>query len=247
VLFVATAAGVLIFIALVVWLFSRSGRNAAPDPALATAQVSAPQSAILKDPSDSDVIVTLKKGDSVNVIRPPRSRSQEWTEVQYVAGPKVSPPGVIHTADLGGWSSTKPDIALGLVQIYAPGPDASEAQMRQYAASLSEFITKFSGTPQQADARAELDRINAALGRTAAPPASSRTRPLSNATPAAPRREAVLDVDAELKRAEQAWERGDYGLAERVLKRILQQKPELSSARIMLERVEKAKLLEGGR
>ena len=104
---------------------------------MGTAQVAAAQAALRQAPSDSsDLVVTLKKGDTVNVIRPPRSRSQEWTEVQYVAGKTVSPAGAMHTADLTNWSSAKPDIALYFIEMYAPGPDAGETELRQYAQNL---------------------------------------------------------------------------------------------------------------
>jgi eukaryotic-like serine/threonine-protein kinase len=253
VIIVAAAGGALILIAVMVWLIARGGGSVAPAPALATARVAAAQTDIRRDPSDSaDVVATLKKGDPVNVIRPPRSRSQEWTEVQYVAGKTVSRAGAMHTADLDHWSSTKPDIALYLVEMYAPGPGAGDAELREYAQKLSTFLKQFSGTPQQAEARAELDKINAALDRTAAPPPPpTRTKPLSAPSSAAPapppKSEPAFNADDELKRAAQAWEKGDYDQAERILKHILQQRPDLASARIMLQRVQRAKLLEGAR
>jgi hypothetical protein len=182
------------------------------------------------------VLITLKKGDTVNVIRPPHSRSQEWTEVQFVAGKTVSPPGAMHTADLGDWSSAKPDVALYFVQMYAPGPGAGEAEMRQYAQNLSAFIQHFSGSSQQNDAQAELDKTNAAIARMSAPTAAA-------AQPAT----APLDPEKELKRAEAAWEDGDYDQAERTLRRVLQQKPDFAAARTLLNKVRKAKQVESQR
>ena len=46
-----------------------------------------------------------------------------------------------------------------------PGPDAGDSEIRQYAQNLSAFIKQFSGTPQQAEARAELQRITSATKR----------------------------------------------------------------------------------
>ena len=253
VLLVALAALALILIAIGVWLFLRSGgSSAAPVAALATARVASAQADIRESPADSaDILVTLKKGDPVNVIRPPHSRSQQWTEVQYVSGKTVSPAGAIHTADLDGWSSTRPDVALSLVEMYSPGPGAAEEDLRQYAGKLSAFLQQFGGTPQQAEARAELDKTNAALAAGAASPEpAARNLPPSvpsKAAPAPPKSAPALNPDAELKRAEQAWEKGDYDRAEKVLKRLLQQRPDLAAASIMLQRVQKAKQLEGTR
>jgi uncharacterized protein YgiM (DUF1202 family) len=165
VLIVAGVAAALIVIALLFLIFSRGG-NAALSPSVGTAQVAAAQAPLRQAPSDSaDLLVTLKKGETVNVIRPPRSRSQEWTEVQYASGKTVTAAGAMHTADLTSWSSTKPDTALYFIQMYAPGPDAGETELRQYAQNLSSFIQHFSGTPQQAEAKAELDKVDAALAR----------------------------------------------------------------------------------
>ena len=109
--------------------------------------------------------MNLRKGDKVNVIHPPRSRSQEWTEVQYVLGNRVYRTGVIKTSDLTGWSSFRPDIAFDLLKEYAPEEDADETQLREYAQELSSFIQQFPDARQATEARAELDRSTAALGR----------------------------------------------------------------------------------
>jgi hypothetical protein len=238
ILIVAGVAGLVILIAVIVWAMSRGGKVAVV-PNAGTARVAAAQAPLREKPSDSaDVVVTLKKGDSVNVIRPPRSRSQEWTEVQYVAGKTTSAPGAMHTTDLTSWSSSKPDVALYFIQMYAPGPGAGEQELRQYAQNLSSFVQHFNGTPQQNEAKAELDRINATLGRLQAPdPGKTAAAP----KPAAP----PFDAENELNRAEKAWENGDYKQAERTLRRILQQKPDFPAARMLLDKVEKAKQLEG--
>jgi len=238
ILIVAGAGLAIILIVVVTWLLNRGG-SVAVVPAAGTAQIGAEQALVRQSPSDSaDIVVTLKKGDTVNVIRPPRSRSQEWTEVQYVAGKTPSAAGAIHTADLTNWSSSKPDIALYFIEMYAPGPGAGEAELRQYAQNLSAFIQHFSGSPQQNDAKAELDKTNAALAQF--------TTAGKGAAPAKPAA-APFDSEAELKRAEKAWENGDYDSAERLLRRILQQKPDFPAARMLLDKVQKAKQLEGTR
>jgi hypothetical protein len=231
----------LILIVVVIWAATRGGSKVAVVPAAGTALVAAAQAPLRQEPADSaDVVVTLNKGDRVNVIRPPRSRSQEWTTVQYVGGKTPSVPGAMHTTDLTSWSSAKPDVALYFIEMYAPGPGASEAELRQYAQNLSAFIQHFSGTPQQNEAKVELDKTNAALASLSAPnPGKTAEAP----KPAQP----PFDAEGELKRAEKAWENGDYKQAERTLRRILQQKPDFPAARGLLDKVEKAKQLEGTR
>ena len=125
--------------------------------------------------------------------------------------------------------------------MYAPGPDAGETELRQYAQNLSGFIQHFTGTPQQAEAKAELDRINAALAR-----ARLRRGPPQN-WPLLPNPPPAVNLEAELARAEDAWENGDYDQAERLLKRLLQQKPGFPAAQMLLDKVQKAKQLEGAR
>jgi hypothetical protein len=237
---IAGGAGLaVILIAVIIWAATRGG-SVAVVPAAGTAQIAAAQAAVRESPSDSAaVLVTLKKGDSVNVIRPPRSRSQEWTEVQYVGGKSPTAAGAIHTTDLTNWSSSKPDVALYFIEMYAPGPGAGESELRSYAQNLSSYIQHFSGTPQQNDARAELDKTNAALQHLAAP-AQTPGKAAAPAKPAPP-----FDAEAELARAEKSWENGDYNSAERTLRRILQQKPDFPAARMMLDKVQKAKQLEG--
>jgi hypothetical protein len=107
--------------------------------------------------------MNLRKGDKVNVIHPPRSRSQEWTEVQYVLGNRVYRTGVVQTSALAGWSSFRADIAFDLLKEYAPEEGADETQLREYTQRLSSFIQQFPESTQASEARAELDRSMAAL------------------------------------------------------------------------------------
>jgi hypothetical protein len=232
----------LILIVVIIWAATRGGKVAIV-PAAGTAQVAAAQAPVYQTPSDSaPILVTLKKGDVVNVIRPPRSRSQEWTEVQYVAGKTPSAAGAMHTTDLTSWSSSKPDVALYFIEMYAPGPGAGDAELRQYAQNLSAFIQHFSGTPQQNDAKAELDKTNAALAHATAPGQGKNPATAAPKPPTPP-----FDAEGELQRAEKLWENGDYAAAERSLRRILQQKPDFSAARMLLDKVQKARKLEGGK
>ena len=80
------------------------------------------------------------------------------------------PAGSIHTSDLTNWTSSKPVTALYLIEMYSPGDNSGEAALRQYAQALTAFLQRFSGTPQEADARAELERTNNAIARLTTPP-----------------------------------------------------------------------------
>jgi hypothetical protein len=245
ILIVAGSALLLILVAVLVWLlFLRNNQNAARVPADATAQVAATQSSIFESPSEeAALVVTVKKGDQVNVIRPPRSRSQEWTEVQFVSGKKVFPSGAMHTADLANWTGAKPDVALALLQMFAPGDDASESDLRTYAQNLSGYMQHFGNSAQRADAQAELDRTNAALARLgAAPPPAPKPGSAPSAKPA-----PAFDVQTAMAKARLAWEDGEYAQAEAQLRRVLQVRPNYAEARELLERVQRAKQLESAR
>ena len=237
---VAAAAAALIVIAVVLWAVTRGSKETVVQAA-GTAQVAAAQAPLRKEPSDSaDLLVTLKKGDIVNVIRPPRSRSQEWTEVQYVSSQNVSSAGAMHTTDLTNWTSAKPDVAFYFLEMYAPAPSAGESELRQYAQNLTAFIQHFTGAAQINDAKAELDKTNAAIARLATPAAGNTPAPHKAAAP-------PFDSETELARAEKAWENGDYTQAERTLRRILQQRPDFPAASGLLDKVVKAKQLESGK
>lgn len=255
------AAAAVIGMILAVFFLLRPA-NVARVPALATAQVAVAQADVMSDPSDSaHVIVSVKRGDTINVIRPPRSRNQDWTEVQVIAGNRVYPAGAIRTEQLGNWTSPKSDIALYLIEMFAPTAAASDNDLRDYSQKLQIFLQNFGGAPEATQARADLDRTfqtlthnelpNAAASESApaaANPASAHTpahgRP-SHAEP--PVRPAATEADpaANVAQARKYWENGEYSNAERLLRKVLQQRPDYAEAKQLLDRVEQAKKLEG--
>jgi hypothetical protein len=258
------SAVAVIGVILAVYFLLRPG-NVARVPALATAQVAVAQANVMSDPSDSaSVVVSLKRGDSLNVIRPPRSRNQDWTEVQVVAGTHVYPAGAIRTAQLGNWNSAKSDIALYLIEMFAPPDGASDADLRDYSQKLQIFLQTFGGTPEAAQAQGDLDRTFQTLSHNTAGATQAASAPGTNNPPAAqtappaaapvpaharPARPPAADPDpaASVAQARKYWENGDYNSAERVLRRVLQQRPDYAAAQQLLDRVEKAKKLEGVR
>src|SRR5579885_2538152 len=209
-------------------------------PAAATAEIAVERAAILREPSDSaKVVVNLKKGDTVNVLQPPRSLTQEWTAVQYIAGKKIYPAGAIRTSALTNWNSDKSDVALRLLEMQAPGAGAGEEEWRAYQQKLSAFIERFAGAPELAQAQADLNQAAGALANLS-PPAAEAAAPAKPASPA-----PAEDPAAMLARAQSFWENGQYDPAERLLRRLLQIKPDFSAAKQLLDKVQKARKLEG--
>lgn len=252
------------------WFFLKS-KPVPRMPAVATARVVAAQSRIVDSPSASaSEITTVKKDDTVNVISAPHSKDQEWTAVQYIAGNKVFAAGAMKTADLGGWASAKPDVALFLLQTFGAADAADEAGLRAYVDKLSAFISQYPGTPQETEARAELDKVNARLSAAAASAAaaagqvsdpaqgSAAANQQSNTAAAQANGQTPQNgqnpppgppptPEALVKRAAALWEQGEYGKAERQLKWALALKPDFQPAKDLLVKVEKAIQLEGRR
>ena len=134
-------------------------------PSVATAEV-AGDGRLFSSPLDSaSVVVTVRKGDKVNVIRPPRSRAQEWVEVQYVSGAGAYPAGAMRTANLTNWQSAKPDVQLSLLETFGPGEGATEAELRAQLARYSDLTARIAGTPEEARARLDMARLNIQLAR----------------------------------------------------------------------------------
>jgi eukaryotic-like serine/threonine-protein kinase len=212
--------------------------NAVAIPAAATAEIASGQASILSSPSDSaSVIVNLKKGDAVNVIQPPRSITQEWTQVQYIAGKHIYPDGAIKTAALSNWSSGKSDVAFQLVEMQAPAADAGEADWRAYQQKLSAFLDRFPNAAERISAQTAVNQATAAIARLSPPSADTAAKP----APAA----ADADPAALMARAQRLWEQGQYDASERLLRRVLQAKSDFPGARDLLDKVQKARKLEG--
>jgi hypothetical protein len=257
---IAVGAAIFVIGAILAVYFLLRPANVTRVPAAATGQVAVDQANVMSDPSDSaNIIVTVKRGVTVNVIRPPHSRNQDWTEVQVIAAGHVYPAGVIRTSQLNNWASPKSDIAWSLIVAFAPPDGAPDSDLQDYAQKLRLFLQNFPGTPDAAQARGELDRVTQALTHSA-PPASNAppvaapvTRPSPPSVPARPNvtppalrpAPAGADPAASVAQAKRYWENGDYANAERILNRLLQQQPDYAPARQLLDRVERAKKLEG--
>lgn len=169
ILVVAGVVVLLIIAATGYFLLSQRHTNVSVAPFVASAQVAAGQCDIVSSPgSGATIIATAHRGDSVHVLRSPRSALQTWTEVQYVSGSRIYPPGYAKTSDLGDWSSTKPEAALNLLRAFQPAAGATENEIETAIAKLRNFIGQFGGTPQAVEANLDLARWNVELGRISA-------------------------------------------------------------------------------
>jgi tetratricopeptide (TPR) repeat protein len=278
------AAALIIAVGTGAYLFLRSQQATLISP-VATAE-SAADGRIVASPLDSNnVVVTLRKGEKVNVIRAPRSASQQWTEVQYVSGAKVYPSGVMRTAGLTNWHSSNPDVQLSLLETFGPGPGATEQELRAQINRYGELLGRVAGSPAESRVHLDMARLNIQLARlqaAAGSPNGSEAAAAAQSLDAAARDASLGDSVEQLRRelaslgpaqstgaasapapsggtaaaprinaaaltarAQEYWEDGEYDQAERLLRRVLRQEPEFDAARTLLERVQRAKQLEG--
>ena len=162
----------------------RSGGGPAAAP-VATAEVTGEGAAILREPrSDAPPAVTLKKGDTVNLLQLPASRDDQWVRVQ-LASNRQAASGFSRVADLGQWSSEEPETALQLLRLFAPPDSASETDMEAYLERLGIFSTRFGITAQGSAANLERARVHLVLAgrlQQAARPVSDWQPHLDDAT-----------------------------------------------------------------
>jgi hypothetical protein len=158
------AIAALLIIAAGVFFFLTRSHSAPAMAAVGTAETSA-DSPVFAAPAASRIIATAPRGAKVNILRAPRSRAQEWVEVQYASGGTVYPPGAMKTANLTNWFSPKPDVQYALLQAFAPADGAGEGELRQHLSRLNDFIARFPGSAQESAARLDFARLSIALAR----------------------------------------------------------------------------------
>jgi serine/threonine protein kinase len=162
-LFGAIAAVLILVGGLVFYLMKRPG-NAERVTPVATAETSA-DAPVFTAPTASSIVATVPRGAKINIIRVPRSRAQEWVEVQYISGATVYPAGAMRAVNLVNWSSTKSDVDYALLQTFAPADGAGEAELRLQLRKLNDFIARFPGSAEEASARIDSARLSIALAR----------------------------------------------------------------------------------
>ena len=277
ILMVGAAVVVLILAAGGYFLFSHRRANAVPMPSVATAVVTAAQTGILERPAkDEASIVQVPKGTLLQILRVPRSASQDWVEVQYVTPKSVYPNGYARTADLGNWTSSKPDAALVLLRAFEPPPGAGESDIETQVAKLNAFAQQFAGTPQEAEAHLDIARWNVELARAAGsagqPNAAFIQAAKDNLAQAANRPDLsdkvaqiqqdlagltvskgktqpagaapAIPPDLAMKRAQSAFDLGDYRHAEYYVRQVLLQEKGNKAALTLLGQIKSAQDFE---
>lgn len=284
---VVGAVAVVLILAAGAYLLLGRGSSAALLPAVATARVTANSASILASPAAGEAaIVEVKKGETLRVLRAPRSSTQEWVEVQYAPVKKIYPKGYARLSDLGDWTSDKAPVALALLRAFAPAAGASEGEIQQTLEKLNAFTAKFAGAPEEADAHLDIARWNVELARLAvaggrpiqpfvqaandslakvggrsdlagavhdvqqdlAMLGSSKPGTAPGAAPAsgAPGAPSGINIDFAMRKAEAAYENGDYDTALRYLRLVQHDQPANKQAADLMQKVRKAKALETG-
>ena len=116
---------------------------------------------------EARAITSVRKGEQLNVVRVPESRSDDWVQVQYVSGGRAFPAGYVKLAELGNWESEESKTAMTILKVFGPEPSAPDAEIRRQIGRLSEFISRFAITPQGPQANFEMAQWNLVLARRA--------------------------------------------------------------------------------
>jgi len=165
---IGAAAIALLVVAGAIALQIAGSRSAPLSSAQASALVVSSEARLL---SAADLgarpILTLRRGDRVNVLRAPDSRQQEWVEVQRVAAGRASRPGYLKSSEVGDWQSENPEVAIRLLKLFAPGPGAGEAEIRRHLEKMTAFLGLHAISPQGPEANLETANLNVALARLA--------------------------------------------------------------------------------
>jgi hypothetical protein len=238
------AAGIGAFV-----LLRRTHTEPVQLPAIALAEVVGAQAPLFARPDAGEhAVATVHKGDTLNVLRAPRSREQQWTEVQWVSSGRATPAVFARTSDLGNWSSSNEDLARELQQIFghprlqapavvAPAKEAPVARAQEEKPAVPVHVppAPFRPLPPATAARS---KRTAPQPEIPAPP----TIALEARASVAP---DLVDVAGEIKKAESFWMAGDYDKAIAALHTALKAQPDSPAAANLLKKVQRAKEAEG--
>jgi serine/threonine protein kinase len=156
------SAGALIFLVLVVRVLLFSGTEVLPHAASASAISAVVR--VLGGPGEFEKeIVTIHRGERVNVLRLPQKRDQRWIAVQFVTPKTAYSAGYVLLGDLSGWQSDNVEAELQMLLMFAPLPDSSVNDAQTFIDSLRAFATRHLGAPESAEAEAEARRREALI------------------------------------------------------------------------------------
>jgi len=170
----ALAAAVLAFAGAIGWNLRPSARALAE---LAQAEVTAGEVEVLAG-ADAAArrIATLRRGSRVHLAALPDSAKQQWLEVRLPEAKGRPASGWVRVAELGNWSSQKPDSALELLKLFAPPDTGNVQELQAYLLKLDAFTERFGITPQGPEGNFEKARVHLALARSARQAGDSGTR-----------------------------------------------------------------------
>ena len=150
-------------------------------PRVATALVGSPGAFVYKNASPASTIVSVPKGERVNILKMPLSQGQQWVPAQFVnsRNHKVYRPGYMRLADLQGWGSANADDSLALIRMFHAG-DSGGAKDRAELDALQLVISRFPGTRAAREANIDAAKLDLAAGQalknTGQPPSAWQSR-----------------------------------------------------------------------
>ena len=106
-------------------------RQTALESSVGTAEVISAEAGIVAGPASGEkYLLTVRKGDRVNLLRAPASTRPEWAAVQYAPEGKPTPAGYMRTSALGNWST------LAWWEAFRPDDAAGRAERAAYVGRI---------------------------------------------------------------------------------------------------------------
>jgi eukaryotic-like serine/threonine-protein kinase len=132
-------------------------------PRVATALVSSTGAFLYKNASLDSTLMSVSKGERINILKLPLSRNQQWVPSQFVSGRnhKVYRPGYMRVSDLEGWDSDNADNSLALIRMFHVA-DASDTKNQAEMHALQSIISRFPGTRASSEANIDVAKLDLA-------------------------------------------------------------------------------------
>ena len=153
----------------------------AVQPLVATALVRSPSAFLYKNESLASTIVSVPKGERVNILKMPLSPDQQWVPAQFVSSRnrKAYRPGYMRVSDLEGWDSANADYSLVLILMFHAG-DSGGAKDQAELDALQSLISRFPGTRAARQASIDVAKLDwaaiQALKDSGQPPSAWQSR-----------------------------------------------------------------------
>ena len=245
------------------------------EPASATARVSTANLVVhAEESAGSNGLYSLRHGDTVNILKLPEDKSQEWVRVQSVVNTTAKAPGFARLAELSPLAGRDVSSAMKILEVSFPVTPGSPATMERVEA-LKALAAKYPGTPEASSALAEVEKSNPPGNPN--PPANPVPGPdpltkLHEAQGLVAERKfpeaeaAVREFLAEqpdnlegqqllktvqhsrrltrLRSAEKLWEDAQYDDAEKIVSRVLEEEPDNDAAKQLLQKIRRWRAIQ---